>query len=57
MPNIEINSPVSSAPIDRLTLGFGWVRPSAQGISGMTQPSYSIKSVINGGFCFEGNEE
>ena len=57
MPSFDVNSPVSSAPTDRLALGVGWVRPTAHGILGMAQPSYSMKSVINGGFCFEGNEE
>ena len=27
MPNIDIATPVSSAPTDRLALGVGWVRP------------------------------
>ncbi len=34
MPNIDVISPVSSAPIDRLALGLGWVRPGAAHIGG-----------------------
>jgi len=53
MPNIDIATPVSSAPTDRLALGVGWVRPSVAGIGGTLNPSQS-----NGlGYCFEGNEE
>ena len=51
MPNIDIASPVSSAPTDRLALGVGWVRPGV-GIGGTVNTCnicyYS---------CFEGNEE
>ena len=54
MPNIDIATPVSSAPTDRLALGVGWVRPGAGSIGGTLNPS-------SGGFtgfvCFEGNEE
>ena len=57
MPSNNVASPASSAPVDRMTMAVAWVRPSAQGINGAAQPSYSIKSVINGGFCFEGSEE
>ncbi|CAB5016183.1 unannotated protein [freshwater metagenome] len=57
MPSNNVAAPASSAPVDRLTMAVAWVRPSAQGINGAAQPSYSIKSVINGGFCFEGSEE
>ncbi len=53
MPNIDIATPVSSAPTDRLALGVGWVRPGVAGIGGTLNPSQS-----NGlGYCFEGNEE
>ena len=57
MPSNNVASPASSAPVDRLTVGVAWVRPSAHGINGMAQPSFSPRSVINGGFCFEGSEE
>ena len=54
MPNIDIATPASSAPTDRLALGVGWVRPGAGSIGGTLNPS-------SGGFtgfvCFEGNEE
>ena len=32
MPTTKISSPVGSAPVDRLSLGTDWVRPSATGI-------------------------
>jgi hypothetical protein len=32
MPATKISSPVGSAPVDRLSLGTDWVRPSATGI-------------------------
>jgi hypothetical protein len=57
MPNIDVNSPVSSAPTDRLALGVGWVRPGVTGIGGTLNPSTAMPS---GGFmcvCFEGSEE
>ncbi|MCX6423176.1 MAG: hypothetical protein NTV96_01065 [Actinobacteria bacterium] len=50
MPSIDVNSPVSSAPSDRLALGVGWVRPGVAGIGGTLNPSIY-------GMCFEGNEE
>ena len=53
MPNIDIATPVSSAPTDRLALGVGWVRPGVAGIGGTLNPStHSWFSL-----CFEGNEE
>jgi hypothetical protein len=53
MPSIDIATPVSSAPTDRLALGVGWVRPGAAGIGGTLNPSgYSVPRS-----CFEGNEE
>ena len=56
MPSIDIATPVSSAPSDRLALGVGWVRPGVAGIGGTLNPSYG-----NGRWattvCFEGNEE
>ena len=59
MPCIDVISPVSSSPIDRLALGVGWVRPGVAGIGGTLNPSYiiiggAITYTIN---CFEGNEE
>ena len=53
MPNIDIATPVSSAPTDRLALGFGWVRPGVAGIGGTLNPSLPIHPQV----CFEGNEE
>ena len=54
MPSIDVYSPVSSAPTDRLALGVGWVRPGAAGIGGTLNPSWAphMPSI-----CFEGNEE
>ncbi len=56
MPNIDIATPVSSAPTDRLALGVGWVRPCVAGIGGTLNPS-STPYVAQFGACFEGNEE
>jgi hypothetical protein len=39
MPSIDIVTPVSSAPSDRLELGVGWVRPGVAGIGGTLNPS------------------
>ena len=59
MPSIDVTSPVSSAPSDRLALGVGWVRPGVAGIGGTlnpsTTPTYNICGPVFG--CFEGNEE
>ena len=54
MPNIDVVTPVSSAPTDRLALGVGWVRPGVTGIGGTLSPSYQMAT---GNTCFEGNEE
>ena len=60
MPNIDISTPVSSAPTDRLALGVGWVRPGVGGIGGTVNPSTlgvwapTAWGVVR---CFEGNEE
>ena len=55
MPNIDIATPASSAPTDRLALGVGWVRPGVAGIGGTLNPSsWGTPGCIN---CFEGNEE
>ena len=55
MPNIDIATPASSAPTDRLALGVGWVRPGVAGIGGTLNPSLLPASALC--FCFEGNEE
>ena len=55
MPNIDIATPVSSAPTDRLALGVGWVRPGVAGIGGTLNPSYVLCGALL--WCFEGNEE
>ena len=54
MPNIDIATPASSAPTDRLALGVGWVRPGVAGIGGTLNPSGNPSFFL---FCFEGNEE
>ena len=56
MPNIDIATPVSSAPSDRLALGVGWVRPGVAGIGGTLNPSFGVARYVAGS-CFEGNEE
>ncbi len=53
MPSIDVATPVSSAPTDRLALGVGWVRPGVAGIGGTLNPS---KFGPAQGWCFEGNE-
>ena len=55
MPNIDIATPASSAPTDRLALGVGWVRPGAGSIGGTLNPSSVLLFDWCG--CFEGNEE
>ena len=59
MPNIDIATPASSVPTDRLTLGVGWVRPGAGVIGGTLNPSYVYmgEAACMSGQCFEGNEE
>ncbi len=54
MPSIDVVTPVSSAPSDRLALGVGWVRPGVAGIGGTLNPSWPT---FNNPVCFEGNEE
>ncbi len=57
MPSIDVFTPVSSAPTDRLALGVDWLRPGVAGIGGTLNPSAAMPS---GGFmcvCFEGGEE
>jgi len=39
MPSIDIATPVSSAPTDRLALGVSSVRPGVAGIGGTLNPS------------------
>ncbi len=57
MPNIDIATPASSAPTDRLALGVGWVRPGVAGIGGTLNPSLGPLVCTPGYVCFEGNEE
>ena len=58
MPNIDIATPASSAPTDRLALGVGWVRPGVAGIGGTLNPSSGgVDYDFCSGACFEGNEE
>ena len=58
MPNIDIATPASSAPTDRLALGVVWVRPGVAGIGGTLNPSLGVgQSQSNWRSCFEGNEE
>ena len=57
MPNIDIATPASSAPSDRLALGVGWVRPGVAGIGGTLNPSGGVFLGWTGVVCFEGNEE
>jgi hypothetical protein len=54
MPSIDVNSPVTSAPTDRLALGVGWVRPGAGSIGGTLNPSGGQSYPSS---PFEGNEE
>jgi hypothetical protein len=56
MPNIDVATPVSSAPTDRLALGVGWVRPGVAGIGGTLNPLL-IGVPCGSMACFEGNEE
>ena len=53
MPNIDIATPVISAPSDRLALSVGWVRPGVAGFGGALNPAM----IANFCGCFEGNEE
>ncbi len=55
MPSIDVVTPVSSAPSDRLALGVGWVRPGVAGIGGTLNPSVLCTPYPHA--CFEGNEE
>ena len=61
MPSIDVATPVSSAPSDRLALGVGWVRPGVAGIGGTLNPSCPTPAGpcfgALPGLCFEGNEE
>ena len=54
MPNIDIATPVSSAPTDRLALGVSSVRTGVAGIGGTLNPSNTYNNMA---YCFEGNEE
>ena len=58
MANIDIATPASSAPTDRLALGVGWVRPGVAGIGGTLNPSGACSNgLCLHCLCFEGNEE
>ncbi len=58
MPSIDIATPVSSAPSDRLALGVGWVRPDVAGIGGTLNPSsFPTPAARCFSSCFAGNEE
>ena len=57
MANIDIATPASSAPTDRLALGVGWVRPGVAGIGGTLNPNLLICFCGTPCGCFEGNEE
>jgi hypothetical protein len=48
MPNTELSTPGTTAPIDRLSLTAAWSRPSATGIDSVT-PSWSPSK---SGYCF-----
>ena len=48
MPNVYVAVPASSAPIDRLALGVGWVRPGASGIGCVVNPT---SSTLGYGVC------
>ncbi len=49
MPSIDVNSPVSSAPVDRLALGVSPVRPGVGGIDGALPSEGSLTGCIYGG--------
>ena len=59
MPGTEVNSPVSSAPTDRLALGISLVRPGVAGIDAALNPSTNIAQLCPSLLmrCFEGDEE
>jgi hypothetical protein len=60
MPSIDVATPVSSAPTDRLALGVGVVRPGVAGIGGTLNPSsdpFICTDTLHDFWCFEGNEE
>jgi hypothetical protein len=60
MPNIDIATPVSSAPTDRLALGVGWVRPGVASFGGALNPAGAggCAGCFNGCItCFEDSDE
>ncbi|CAB4892058.1 MAG: hypothetical protein F2806_02260 [Actinobacteria bacterium] len=57
MPSIDVTSPASSAPTDRLALGVGWVRPGVAGIGGTLNPAAWCGGAAPLCVCFEGYEE
>ena len=56
MQRIDVESPVSSAPTDRLALGVGWVRPGVAGIGSTLNPSGTTTERCYENICFS-NEE
>jgi len=59
MPKIDVATPVSSAPTDRLALSVSWVRPGVASIGGTVNPSHFSGGCYCCGaaLCFEDNEE
>ena len=55
MPTNEIVQPNSNAPVDRMTLGVTWVRPSATGSKDMVNPAGGGSTLAGSGkpYCFE----
>ena len=61
MPINDIASPAQAAPVDRMTLGMGWVRPSGAvvGVGGPAghNDANGYFVFLPGTSCFEGCEE
>ncbi|CAB4664592.1 MAG: hypothetical protein F2675_06765 [Actinobacteria bacterium] len=53
MPSVNIATPASSAPTDRLALGVVLLRQDMASISGTANPSWNSHPCI----CFEGSDE
>lgn len=58
MTTNSVASPISAAPLERLTLTVTWVRPGAAGISGTASPAH-INAMCCSQYaaCFESNDE
>lgn len=54
MPSVDVNSPISSAPTNRLALGVASMRPGAGDIGGSASPATYL---YMNDTCFEGAEE